>query len=80
MSDSSRSRGQPTRATRPPSCGSGAATGLHQVAELHQSFGLGAVEPELSVELRVAQEPGAPVVGAAALLILAGVVLARAEG
>jgi hypothetical protein len=51
--------------------------GLHQVPELHESFGLGAVEPEVSVQLQVTEEPAAPLLGAAALFFLAGVVLAR---
>ncbi len=51
--------------------------GLHQVPELRQSFGLGDVTPELSVQLRVAEEPAAPLVGVAALLVLAGALLAR---
>jgi hypothetical protein len=51
--------------------------GLHQVPELHQSFALGAVEPELETELQVAEEPGALLLGAAALLVLAGVMLGR---
>jgi hypothetical protein len=53
--------------------------GLHQVAELGQSFGLAAVEPEVLVRLRVAQEPFAPVVAAGALAVLFGVALGRSR-
>jgi hypothetical protein len=53
--------------------------GLHQVPELHQSFGLGDVTPELSAQLRVAEEPAAPLVGMAALLVLAGVLRAGSQ-
>jgi hypothetical protein len=51
--------------------------GLHQVPELRETLGLGGVEPEVSVEMKVAEEPGLPLLGAAALLLLAGVLLAR---
>jgi len=53
--------------------------GLHQVPELKQSFALGGVEPELSVELQVSEEPGAPLLGVAALLVLGGVLVARRQ-
>jgi hypothetical protein len=51
--------------------------GVHQVPELRRSFELRDVEPELSVQLQVAEEPAAPVLGAAALLTLAGALLGR---
>ena len=51
--------------------------GLHQVAELGKSFALTAVEPEVSVHLRVAQEPFAPILVAGALALLAAVGLRR---
>jgi hypothetical protein len=51
--------------------------GLHQVPELHESFALGAVEPEVSVQLQVTEEPAAPLLAAAALFLVAGVLLAR---
>ena len=51
--------------------------GLHQVPELKQTFALGGVEPEVNVELQVADEPAGPLLGAAALLVLAGVLVAR---
>jgi hypothetical protein len=51
--------------------------GLHQVPELGQTLGLGGVEPEVSVEMKVVEEPAPPLLGAAALLVLAGVLLTR---
>ena len=51
--------------------------GLHQVPELRQTFGLGEVEPELSLQLQVAEEPFAPLLGVGALLAFAGVLLSR---
>lgn len=54
-----------------------AMPGLHQVAELRKTFGLAAVEPELSVQIRVAREPFAPLIGAGAMALLAAVALGR---
>lgn len=54
--------------------------GLHQVAELGQSFGLSSVEGEVLVRLRVAQEPFAAVLAAGALAALVGVALGRSRG
>jgi hypothetical protein len=51
--------------------------GLHEVAELGKSFALSAVEPEISVHLRVAQEPFAPTLAAGALALLVAVGLGR---
>jgi hypothetical protein len=53
--------------------------GLHQVPELRQSFGLGDVQPELSVQLQVTEERAAPLLGVAALLVLVGVLLVRSS-
>ncbi len=53
--------------------------GLHQVPELRQTFGLGEVEPELSLQLQVAEEPFAPLLGVAALFVWAGVLLSRSR-
>jgi hypothetical protein len=51
--------------------------GLHQVPELRQTFGLGEVEPELSLQLQVAEEPFAPLLGVGVLFAFAGVLLSR---
>jgi hypothetical protein len=51
--------------------------GLHEVAELGKSFALAAVEPEISVHLKVAQEPFAPTLAAGALALLVAVGLGR---
>jgi hypothetical protein len=54
----------------------GSMPGLHRVEELGRSFALAGVEPDVRVDVAVAQEPAAPVALLGVLIAAAGLALA----